>query len=136
MNKQNKNIEEPLNTLLVKVMQRAYYNARETGLPLKEATNGEYSIHFWDGWLTAVRNDPEYAQYFEKIDNYTPNDQVRKMQEEAEYKVLMDFKEFVANGTTTDRFWDDFEAEFELFMVRNYAELRVKSLSEQEKHGK
>ena len=97
---------------------------------IKEYNNGLDVLDKVGQWNPI--NISEYSKGFIKqlLKGYTPNSEVRKMQEEAEYKVLMDFKGFVANGATTDRFFEDFEAEFELFMARNYAELRVKDLSE------
>lgn len=74
-----KKVEKKLNTLLVKVMQRAYYNAREVGLPLTDTTNGDYSVHFWDGWLTSIKSNPEYQDFIDYITKTTPpHDEIKR----------------------------------------------------------
>lgn len=69
-----------LNTLLVKVLQTAYHNAREYGLPLKDETKrlshvtesfayGDFSSHFRDGVLTSIKGfNKEYDELFSLIE--------------------------------------------------------------------
>ena len=62
-------MQTKLNTLLVKVLQTAYHNAREYGLPLKDETNGDYSVHFWDGVLESIKGfNKEYDELLSLIE--------------------------------------------------------------------
>lgn len=66
---------------------------------------------------------PAYDRAIERLLETIPShDEIKR---EAEYNVLIDFRDFVKNGLDHNRInYDDFNGEFELFMARNYADRR------------